>query len=127
MDTDFITTPSDALVNISEFESEVTSGDFECATRSGYLPLWLINGLSIDLIQNLAGYSGTYTELLPLQENHVLSFLSIPASPLTNNSVIVCAAITVESVIVAYSDSVNMVVHQGIVIASNSQIGSLHY
>lgn len=92
-------------------------GDFSCATRRGYLPLWVVNGVSADAILETAGYNGTYSEHIPLLvAGHVLSFLSIPASPATNNSVVSCAAVSNGSqAVVTYSKPVRLTVLQGMV------------
>ena len=106
-----------ATVYISSDTNIVIYGDFRCATRHGYLPLWIVNGVSVDLIVDVAGYNGTYTEYIPLQvEGNILSFISIPALPATNNSIVSCAALSNTSQstdVVAYSEPVHMVVLQG--------------
>lgn len=106
-----------ATVLITSDMDTVLFGDFRCATRQGYLPLWIVNGVSIDLIVRIAGYNGTYTEYIPLQvEGSILSFISIPAVPATNNSIVACVAITNSSQgtdIVAYSLPVSMIVLRG--------------
>lgn len=112
---DFIGTPDNATVFITANMDTVLFGDFRCATRQGYKPVWLVNGVSIDIIEETAGYSDIYTEviLLPVEGN-VLSFLSIPATPVTNNSVVICTAITTNSQsIVAYSIAARLTVLQG--------------
>lgn len=107
----------------------VLFGDFRCATRQGYLPLWVINGVSVDLIVQTAGYNGTYTEYIPLQvEGNILSFISIPAVPATNNSIVACVAITNSSEgtdVVAYSEPVHMTVLQGIITMHESVYGTM--
>lgn len=90
---DFIGIPANATVSITN-DSEVF-GDFRCATRLNLHPLWIVNGVSSDIIKNTDGYGGLYLEYIPLPgEGNLLSFISIPASPATNNSVIVCGALS---------------------------------
>ena len=113
---DFLATPADAIVTVTVNSTGVELfGDFECATRLGYFPVWLVNGSSVDLVKKRRSFNGTYTEYHPLQvEGNVLSFLSIPATSATNNSIVICAAIsTANHTIDAYSDSVHLTVFQG--------------
>ena len=96
------------------FSHHPTFGDFSCATRLSYDPLWIINGTSADLVRvTIAGYNRTYVENIPLLRGraNILSFLSIPSSRLTNNSVVVCAAVSNKtSHIVAYSKPAHLIV-----------------
>jgi hypothetical protein len=114
---DFIGTPMDTTVYITSDMETVLFGDFRCATRRPYLPLWVVNGVSIDLILDTPGYNGTYTEYIPLQvEGNILSFISIPALPATNNSIVSCAVIQNSSHsidVIAYAMPVHMTVLQG--------------
>lgn len=116
---DFIETPANTTVAIiTSSDSPLLWGDFSCATRLGSRPLWIVNGVSIDIITETAGYNGTYSEYfhLPHGDGNFLSFLSIPALPATNNSIVTCAAIASESssnTIFAYSAPVHMLVVDG--------------
>lgn len=90
-----------------------TWGEFQCATRPGYLPLWIINGVSADVIEREPGYRNTTYELIPLHDQgHTLTILSIPASELTNHSIVTCAAVRNETKlnIAGYSPSVHLFV-----------------
>lgn len=85
-------------------------GTFECSTRSGGLPLWIINASSVDDIRNISGYARTYYEYHDLPgEGTILSFLFIPVSNLTNNSKVICGA-TGNNKPVAFSDPVYLIV-----------------
>lgn len=111
---DFIETPDNTTVFINHTAMEELFGDFSCATRLGYRPLWVINGLSVDLIRETPAYGDTYTELHQLQvEGNFLSFLSIPATPATNNSIVACTAVD-NGTVLAHSTTVRMTVLQGI-------------
>ena len=107
---DFIDTPVNTTVIIGN-DSDLF-GDFHCATRHGYHPLWIVNGLSITIIQERAGYNGTYTEYHSLPgDGRTLSFLSIPASPATNNSIISCAA-QANDTVAAYAEPARLTILQ---------------
>ena len=77
-----------------------------------------MNGISWELIrEQTAGYGDTYIELILLPgDGNLLSFISIPASAATNNSVVSCAALENETIL-AYSQPAHMIVLvQGIAI-----------
>jgi len=106
---DFIMPPRNSSRNITE-ESEEVFGTFECSTRSGDAPLWIVNQASVEAIRNSSGYSRTHYKLHVLQgEGYILSFLFLPASALTNNSVVVCAAVG-NGEALAFSDPVFLTV-----------------
>ena len=108
---DFIATPENHTVFISQNETETEDevfGDFRCATRHGFRPLWIVNGVSLAIIQERDGYNSTYSEYLPLPgEGNTLSFISIPASSVTNNSIVSCVA-QANDTVAAYADPVRL-------------------
>ena len=121
----FITTPESTTVfipgdppphqpqNMDNQTYNQTWGEFQCVTRPGYLPLWIVNGVSADIIEQQPGYTNTTYELIPLHDQgHTLTILSIPASQLTNHSVVTCAAVKNKTKlnIIGYSSPVNLFV-----------------
>lgn len=96
---------------ITSGNEEQVFGDFSCATRLGYRPLWIVDGLSVELILEKPGFIGTYIERHPLPgEGNQLSFVSIPASRATNNSIVTCAAVEPKNdTILTYSRPAHMI------------------
>ena len=96
-------------MNITKTSKEVF-GIFDCSTRSGDAPLWIVNQATVDAVRNSSGYSRTYYQHHALQgEGHILSFLYLPASALTNNSMVICAAVG-HGELLALSDPVYLTV-----------------
>ena len=81
--------------NVSFPETTIEYGKFQCATRGGVQPLWLIDGVSATTtIKTKPGFENLTFSVHPLPENGTLTLLYVPGSVVTNNSVIRCAAFT---------------------------------
>lgn len=83
--------------------SAVKYGKFQCATRAGVQPLWLIDGVSATSIKTELGFENVTYSIHPLIENGSFTLLYVPGYVETNNSRIRCAAF-VDGEIVEFSN-----------------------
>ncbi len=89
----------------------VKYGRFQCATRAGVEPLWLINGRSPSSVKTELGFENVTYVVYPLLENGTFTLLYVPGYLETNNSGIRCVAFNVDGEIVEYSDIVYFTVY----------------
>ena len=110
---DIIVFPESTMVTINEqqySETYLEYGRFQCATRTGVLPLWLINGNSATSIKSEPGFENVTYDMYQIPENGTFTLLYVPGSVETNNSMIRCGAV-VDNKVVAFSDPVNFTVY----------------
>ncbi len=106
---DIITVPESIAVRVNQQENgsfpetSIEYGKFQCATRGGVLPLWLIDGVSAASIKTRPGFEELTYSVHSLPENGTLTLLYVPGSVETNNSGIRCVAFT-DGKVVEYSD-----------------------
>ena len=109
---DIIVFPESTKITANQQYSEVYReyGRFQCATRTGVFPLWVINGNSAASIKSEPGFENVTYNMYPIPENGTFTLLYVPGFVETNNSVIRCGAI-VDSKVVAFSEAVNFTVY----------------
>lgn len=83
--------------------SAVKYGRFQCATRAGVHPLWLIDAVSAASIKTKLGFENVSYSVYSLPENGTFTLLYVPGYIETNNSRIRCAAFA-DGEIIEYSD-----------------------
>ena len=88
-------------------------GQFQCAIRVGFKLVWVINGVSADLISSRPGFEEVTYELIPLQDSgNTLSILNIPVKSDINGTIVTCTAVYNQS-IEAHSQPVYLIVTEG--------------
>ncbi len=124
---DFIKPPVNTTFIISEDAADMLAV-FQCSTRSGDVPLWIVNAVSVSTIRNTSGYANTQYDLFGLQgQGHFLSFLSIPVSYQTNNSMVVCVAIANGEPVAFSQPAYLIVLHSGGKILCVQKIQTVDY
>lgn len=75
--------------------------------------MWVINGVSADLISSRPGFEEVTYELIPLQDSgNTLSILNIPVKSDINGTIVTCTAVYNQS-IEAHSQPVYLIVTEG--------------